>query len=291
MATYSALSVVGGGRAAELLAGALESLDPPPAATAAIKIEDGSGQWEVGGYFPNSPDPIALELLAKAFGGSSFVVSEIPDTGWVAKVRRDLKPVQAGGFWIHGVHSRRAIPADAAALEIEASMAFGTGHHPTTAACMAVLQDIADSGRRIDSVADIGCGTGILAMAAARTWDAAVVATDSDPVAVDVAMANIECNSLSDRVVCAVAEGFDHDAHRRAGPYDLVFANIVLRPLLSLAGEFRRFVTDGGTAVLSGLMECQSRKAVEAYARAGFEVAGTRNDGEWATLSLVRRFG
>lgn len=277
--------------AAEQLAGALESLDPSPAAVAATKIEDGAGQWEVGGYFPGSPDPIALELLAKAFGGSSFVVSEIPDTGWVAKVRRDLKPVQAGGFWIHGGHSRSAIPEGAAALEIEASMAFGTGHHPTTAACMAVLQDIADSGRRIDSVADIGCGTGILAMAAARTWDAAVVATDSDSVAVDVAMANIEFNSLSNRVVCAIAEGFDHEAHGRAGPYDLVFANIVLRPLLSLAGEFRRFVKDGGTAVLSGLLECQSRKAMEAYARAGFELAGKRNDGEWTTLTVVRRFG
>lgn len=281
--------MVGGRRAAERLAGALESLDPPPAATAATEIEDGVGQWEVGGYFPSSPDPIALELLAKAFGGASFVVSEIPDTGWVAKVRRDLKPVQAGSFWIHGSHSRRAIPADAATLEIEASMAFGTGHHPTTAACMAVLQDIADSERPVDAVADIGCGTGILAMAAARTWDAAVVATDSDPVAVEVATANIKCNSLSNQVVCAVAEGFGHEAHRQTAPYDLVFANIMLGPLLSLAGEFRRFVKDGGMAVLSGLLECQSRKAAEAYAGAGFEVAGARNDGEWATLSLVRR--
>ncbi len=291
MATFSALSVIGTRMAAERLTAALESIDPPPAATAATKIEDGAGRWEVGGYFQSRPDPIALELLAKAFGGSSFVVSEIPDTGWVAKVRRDLKPVQAGGFWIHGGHSRRTIPADAAALEIEASMAFGTGHHPTTAACMAVLQDIADSGHRVETVADIGCGTGILAMAAARTWDAAVVATDSDPVAVEVAKTNIECNSLSNRVVCAVAEGFDHEAHRRAGPYDLVFANIVLRPLLSLVGEFRRFVNEGGMAVLSGLLECQSRKAIEAYAGAGFELAGARYDGEWATLSLVRRFG
>ena len=165
-ATWAALTQTQGRAAAEALAEACEELDPEPVGTGVFEIEDGSDRWEVGAWFTEAPDEIALALLAAAHGAQPFVVSEVPETDWVAHVRRELSPVHAGRFFIHGAHDADAVPPGVEALLIEAAMAFGTGHHATTRGCLLALEDL--SGLRPARVADIGCGTAVLGMAAAR---------------------------------------------------------------------------------------------------------------------------
>ena len=281
---YSATTTAPCREQAESLAAALERIDPQPTCIGTTEIEDGSGCWEVGAYFGAMPNDLELALLSSAFGATGFMVSEIPETDWVSKVQRGLKPVGVGRFWVYASHLRNSAPDGVIPVEIASSMAFGTGHHPTTADCLSVLDDFAREGRKADAIADIGCGGGILAMAAAKLWPAAIVATDIDPVAIEVAAANFAANSLSGKIELHVAAGFQHPAHRRAGPYDLVFANLHADPLLALVAEFSEFVREGGTAVLSGLLETQACEVVDAYRRRGFTLMESREGNDWATI-------
>ena len=284
--TFSAISVAPCRDRAEALASVLERIDPPPACIGTTEIEDGSGCWEVGAYFGAMPNDSELALLSSAFGTTGFAISEIPETDWVSKVQRDLKAVRVGRFWVYGSHLRDAVPEGVIPLEIQSSMAFGTGHHPTTAGCLSVLDDFAREGREFVAVADIGCGTGVLAMAAAKLWPGAIVATDIDPVAIEVAAANFAANSISGRIELRAAAGFQHPVHRRAGPYDLALANLHRDPLLELVAEFSEFLREGGTAVLSGLLETQARDVVDAYRSRGFKLIESREGNDWATVTF-----
>ena len=227
MPTFTALTTLPGKAAAEAMGEALERLSPEPTGVGVFEVEDGSGLWEVGAYFTEAPDEPGLALLAAAFGARPFAVSELPETDWVAKVRRELSPVVAGRFFVHGGHDADKVPDGSVALRIEAAMAFGTGHHGTTQGCLLALERLVAAGVEAKNVADIGCGTAVLAMAAARVWDRPVLASDIDPVAVEVAEANAASNGLADHLRCVEAAGFDHPALRDAAPFDLVFANIL----------------------------------------------------------------
>jgi len=211
MTTYTALTTLTGKDQAYALADAMENLDPEPTGVGVFEIEDGSGLWEIGAYFIDEPDDVELTLMAAAFGAKPFVVSEVPETDWVAKVKRELSPVVAGRFFVYGSHDADKIPEGSEPLLIEAAMAFGTGHHGTTLGCLRALDRLASAGFIGKNVVDIGCGTAVLAMAAARIWPNPVLASDIDEVAVDVAAANVSCNDLDGRVTCLVAAGFEHE--------------------------------------------------------------------------------
>lgn len=288
MTTYTALTTLPGKAAAEAIGDALEHLDPAPTGIGVFEIEDGSGRWEVGGYFEAPPDDVALALLAAAHGAAAFAVSELPDTDWVAKVRRELTPVEAGRFFVHGSHDADRLPDDRIGLRIEAAMAFGTGHHGTTLGCLKAIDRLATDGFAPRSVADIGCGTAVLAMAAARVWPARVVASDIDPVAVEVAAANVAANGLGARVRCITAEGFDHPDIAAAQPFDLVCANILKGPLIELAPAMAGAMARGGFAILSGLIVRQAEDVSAAYCRAGFVTDRAETIGDWVTLTLRR---
>jgi len=202
MTTFTAFTKTKGKAPAEAIGEALEFLDPEPTGVGVFEIEDGSGLWEVGAYFTEAPDEIALALLAKANDAPDFVISELPETDWVAKVRRDLAPVEAGRFFVYGSHDADKLPADKIGLLIEAAMAFGTGHHGTTLGCLKALDRLLAEGKSFDMVADIGCGTAVLAMAAAKISDKTVYASDIDEVAVEVAQSNVDANDLTGRVLC-----------------------------------------------------------------------------------------
>jgi ribosomal protein L11 methyltransferase len=253
-----------------------------------FEIEDGSGLWEVGGYFLEAPDDIALMLLAMAFGAQPFALSELPETDWVAKVRRELTPVEAGRFFVYGSHDADKVPPGRIALLIEATVAFGTGHHGTTLGCLRALDRLVDGGFAARNVADIGCGTAVLAMAAARVFPNPVFASDIDAVAVDVARANALVNGLSDRVECLEAAGFDHPRLAAAAPFDLVFANILKGPLIDLAPAMAGHIAPGGLAILSGLLVVQAEDVLAAYDSAGFSLQQREDIGEWSTLMLRR---
>lgn len=286
MSTFTALTTLTGKQPAEALGAAMENLVPEPTGIGVFEMEDGSGLWEVGGYFLEHPDETALALLAAAFGAQDFVVSEVPETDWVAHVKRELAPVVAGRFFVYGSHDADKVPADAEPLLIEAAMAFGTGHHGTTLGCLRALDRLANEGFVGHRVADIGCGTAVLGMAAARIWPEHVYAGDIDEVAVDVAQANVDANGLTGRVTCVEAAGFEHPTLKEKAPYDLVFANILKGPLIDLAPHMAEHLQVGGYAILSGLLVEQAEEVIARYADVGIGLINRDDIGEWSTLTL-----
>lgn len=286
MPTWTAFVTFPGRDKAEALGAALEQLEPAPYGVGVFELEDGSGLWEVGGYFTENPDGIALALLAAAHGAPEFVISELPETDWVAKVKRDLPPVEAGRFFLYGSHDAARLPEDRTGLLIEAAMAFGTGHHGTTLGCLKAFDRLLSDGFAAGPVADVGCGTAVLAMAAARVWPGVPVAGDLDPVAVEVAAANAAANGLEGRLQVVEAAGFDHPA--LTGPFQLVFANILKGPLLGLAPDMAAATAPGGMAILSGILNDQADEIIAAYDGAGFDLAHRDQIGEWTTLTLKR---
>jgi ribosomal protein L11 methyltransferase len=289
MTTYTALTTLTGKDQAYALADAMENLDPEPTGVGVFEIEDGSGLWEIGAYFIDEPDDVELTLMAAAFGAKPFVVSEVPETDWVAKVKRELSPVVAGRFFVYGSHDADKIPEGSEPLLIEAAMAFGTGHHGTTLGCLRALDRLASAGFIGKNVVDIGCGTAVLAMAAARIWSNPVLASDIDEVAVDVAAANVSCNDLDGRVACLVAAGFEHETLHSAAPYDLIFANILKGPLIELAPDMAAHSAQGGIVILSGLLVEQAEDVLAAYDANGFDCETREDIGEWSCLTLIKR--
>lgn len=289
MPTYSALTTLPGEEPAQSLAAAMERMTPEPTGVGVFEIEDGSGLWEVGAYFIEAPDQVMLEVLATAFGAKPFALSELPEVDWVAHVRRELSPVDAGRFFVFGSHDADKVPAGRVPLQIEATVAFGTGHHGTTLGCLLAFDHLLTEGWRPGRVADIGCGTAVLAMAAAATLpDALVIASDIDRVAVDVAEANVAINGLDGRVECLEAAGLDHARIRAAGPYDLVFANILKGPLIELAPSIATQLATGGRAILSGLLSVQADSVTAAYVASGLTLNSRADIGEWSTLVLQK---
>ncbi|WP_170331179.1 50S ribosomal protein L11 methyltransferase [Ruegeria arenilitoris] len=289
MPTFTALTTLNGKAAAEGLGEAMERLEPEPTGVGVFEVEDGSGLWEVGGYFTEAPDETALAVLAVAFEAKPFVVSELPETDWVAHVRRELAPVEAGRFFVYGSHDADKIPEDRIPLLIEAAMAFGTGHHGTTLGCLKALDRLIEDGFSADKVADIGCGTAVLAMAAARVWDGEILASDIDEVAVDVAEANLKANGISGAVRCVEAAGFDHRELQSSAPYDLIFANILKGPLVALSPEIAENLRDGGHAILSGILNEQADEVASVYSQNGFNLTDRSEIGEWTTLILTKQ--
>lgn len=288
MPTFTALTTLPGKPAAEALGEALETITPEPTGVGVFEIEDGSGLWEVGAYFVEPPDDIALALLAAAYNAKPFAVSELPETDWVAHVKRELSPVEAGRFFVYGSHDADKLPDGRVGLLIEAAMAFGTGHHGTTLGCLLALEDIADGPQKA-RIADIGCGTAVLAMGAAHVWpEATVVASDIDPVAVDVAEANLAVNDMSGKVLCVEAAGMGHPDLAGHAPYDLIFANILKGPLIDLAPDLAGALAEGGHLILSGLLIPQAEDIIAAYAAQGLTLQKRREIGEWAALTLSR---
>ena len=289
MTTWTALTTLPGEDAAARLGAALERMEPAPGGVGVFEMEDGSGLWEVGGYFEARPPEAALAVLEAAFG-VRLAVSELPETDWVAHVRRELAPVEAGRFVVHGSHDAARIDPGRIGLLIEASMAFGTGHHGTTLGCLRALDRLLDEGVA-GPVLDLGCGTAVLAMAAARTLGGVVLASDIDAVAVEVARANVAANGLVGAVECLEAAGTDHPRIAGAAPYGLVFANILLGPLLTLAPDAAALTAPGGRVVLSGVLEVQAEEVAGRYAALGLPELRRDVLGDWATLTLARGMG
>ncbi|RWR30675.1 50S ribosomal protein L11 methyltransferase [Sinirhodobacter populi] len=288
MPTFTAFATLGDRDNADTLAELVEDLDPAPYGVGVFEIEDGSQRWEIGAYFLERPDDLVLDLLAAAHGATPFVISELPETDWVAHVKRELTPVVAGRFFVYGSHDADKVPTDSVPLLIEAAMAFGTGHHGTTLGCLTALDALERAGVRAHKVADIGCGTAVLAMAAAKLWPETVLASDIDPVAVDTAAANVKANGLAGRVTCIEAAGFAHPDLLAGAPYDLIFANILKAPLISLAPDMGRHCAPGGHVILSGILNEQADEVAAAYEAQGFTPVSRKEYGDWTTLAMRR---
>jgi len=253
--------------------------------------ERADGRWSVEAYFENG-DAAAIgnalrdRLGADAFG-AAIAVELLPDADWVAVGLAALSPVGAGRFIVHGSHDRGRIPAGRVAIEIDAAQAFGTGHHATTAGCLAVLDRLMRR-RRFRHVLDLGTGSGLLAIAIAKMLRRPVLAADIDPLAVEAARENARRNGTAHLVRSVVAQGVDHAVIRNAAPFDLVVANILAEPLCRLAPKLSALMARGGVIVLSGLLPEQRGRVVAAYRMQGLKLSEARTFDGWSVLMMRR---
>lgn len=237
-------------------------------AIATMEIDEARDVWEASVYLPKAEEAEIKAKIADALA-ARYPALEIereilPDVDWVAKSLEGLQPVRAGRFLVHGSHDRdKVLPGDVA-IEIDAGQAFGTGHHGTTAGCLEMIDWVLRS-RKVKSALDLGTGSGVLAIAARKIARIPVLATDIDPVAVKVARQNIRANDISNGISLAVAPGFHHGSFAKSGPFDLIIANILARPLMRMAPDLARHVAPGGTIILSGILASQRYKVLAAY--------------------------
>lgn len=233
----------------------------------------------------------AAALVRDRVGADAFAApleaEELPDINWVAKSLEGLKPVRAGRFMVHGRHDRDKVPGGAIGLEIEAALAFGTGHHGTTAGCLEEIDRLL-SMREYDRILDLGTGTGVLAIAAATKARQGVLATDIDPVATRTALENARLNGASHLVHGFTANGVQDRRFALHGPFDLVIANILARPLMKMAKDISARMTPTATLVLSGLRVADGPRILFAYGCQGFVLDRRREKDGWLTLTLVR---
>ena len=262
-------------------------------AAAVSLVDTGQGHWRVTLYFRGAVDEAMVRDLAAVAGGitpqAALRFQPIAAKDWVAESLVRLKPVAAGRFTVHGAHDRGGIAINRIGIEIEAALAFGTGHHGTTRGCLLALDRICKAlrgGKAAPRILDLGAGSGVLAIAAARVLRQGVLATDIDPTAVRAARANARRNRVGARVAVVQAAGVTAPAIRARAPFDLVFANILLGPLQRLARPLAEIIAPGGRLVLSGLLTAQANAALAAYRALRLE-RRIAIDG-WTTLVLRR---
>lgn len=271
---------------AEAAAAALEADARLEGLTFSILEEDEVRDvWRIDA-FPVEDEEVsgALEVLA-GFPELTTTSEDLADADWLEMALSGLPPVHAGRFFIFGVHDRGRAPVNAVPLRIEAGAAFGTGHHGTTVGCL-LAYDGLRRRKRFERVLDVGAGTGVLAIAAAKTGARKAVGTDIDRVSVRISRENAKVNAADARFVHAA--GLGHSAVRADAPYDLVFANILARPLIGLAQDIKGALKPGGYAILSGLLRSQERAVKAAYLSRGFRVEQRIYRDAWATLVLRR---
>ena len=237
----------------------------------------------VEALYAQMPDGDLLSRLA----GRDVHVALLPDTDWIKLSQEGLPPVRAGRFFVYGAHDAGTVPPGVIAIRIEAGMAFGTGHHETTSLCLAAMSDLAKA-RRFVNVLDLGCGTGLLAIGAAKLWKKRVTASDIDPVAVAVTRENAAANDAGALVGPVIADGLAHPALSARAPYDLIVANILAEPLTRLAPSIAQGLARGGVLILSGLLRWQENLVLAFYRPQGLVLRDIRRDGPWSALVLQK---
>lgn len=284
-------SETGAAEALDLLGSGFEEEGYP---VATMEVDEENGIWEASIYIIGDPDPTFKErvrtCLEPAFAGIAIEIEIFGDVDWIAKSLEGLKPVRAGRFLVHGAHDRQSVRTHDLAIELEAGQAFGTGHHGTTAGCLEMIERVmraAPGGPGgIGPVLDLGTGSGVLAIAAAMLGPVSVLATDIDPVATRVAQANVRHNRVNAQVRCVTAPGFHSTAFGDAGPFGLVIANILARPLMRMAPDIERNLAPGGSVILSGILESQRWQVLSAFNGQGMRHVSTFWRNGWVTLHL-----
>ena len=262
----------------------------PPVLVADEPDERRPDEWLIHAYFEHEPTPGDISLLGKLGSGAPHI-EKLGEQDWVSMSQAGLRPIRAGRFTVHT--PTHAPEPDRINFEIDAGLAFGTGQHATTSGCLGALDALASSGRRFANIADIGTGTGLLAFAALALWsDAKAIATDIDPVSIDVTRENAVINGVklghsAGELLVVQADGMDSPLLTARAPFDLIIANILAGPLIGLAPDFAKALQSGGTVILAGLLDTQADSVVAAYEKLGFTL-DERGAGEWPVLILER---
>ena len=271
------------GEALEDEAVAVTILSPPRCATAQIEA-----------IYDFEPDPVQmatrLEVLAAVFGITPPILSikPSPSLDWLKKVAEDFPPLEIGRWTVHGAMHRHKVPNRLGAMQIDATNAFGTGEHPTTRGCLLMLDQLLKSGFRPRVMADIGCGSGILAMACVQGAGGRAVAVDLDPDSVVIASHNVRSNGLGGRIRVGRSRGYVAPVVKAAAPYDLIMANIFARPLCHMAAQLKKNLRPGGRVILSGLLTSQAAMVIAAHRMQGLVLIEHKRLGEWSVLALMR---
>ncbi len=264
--------------------------DSPPVIVAEEPDESKPHDWLLHAYFEREPGPQDLDLL-RHLGRGDVEVEQLGEADWVTMSQSGLQPIRAGRFFVH-TPMYRSRPPGTIALEIDAGLAFGTGQHATTSGCLETLDRMEREGMRFANIADIGTGTGLLAFAALSLWaEAKCIATDIDPIAIDVARENAAINGIPlgherGQLLLSVAEGMNSPLLAARAPFDLIVSNILAGPLVDLAPDFARALSPGGAILLAGILDSQADGVARAYEQQGLTLAA-RGEGEWPALVLT----
>jgi ribosomal protein L11 methyltransferase len=255
-----------------------------PLAVTINETDEAKALWETVAWFETTAlAEEAQSLLQKP----QAVIADVPDLDWVKRSLEGLAPVAAGRFFLHGSHDRHVRRAGGVSLEIDAGTAFGTGHHGTTAGCLEALDDILKRSRP-RRILDLGCGTGVLAIAAAQALKTKALATDIDPEAVRVTMNNAALNGVKPLLRGQTAPGLHHASIKQSAPYDLIFANILARPLASLAPGLCTILAPGGSLILSGLTIDQKRWITACYKNRGLIQGRIIRKDNWLAIVMTK---
>jgi ribosomal protein L11 methyltransferase len=279
------------GDTATRLMQAIESVLEPDALALTRFEHKGGVAWRIEAIYDAEPDGKALRRRLAPIDAARYplAIRRLPQRNWLEEIQRQMPAVRAGRFFVHGSHVDLKPPRGTIPFLVDAGLAFGTGHHETTRGCLLALDRLARRGFRFRRPLDLGCGTAVLAMAAARLWSVPVIAADTDPTAVAVARETVVANGLAGEIRCVRSHGYAGRAVRDGGPYDLVTANILAGPLIRLAPGLARHTGPGAVAILAGLLAPQEAAILAAHEAAGFTLIDRRREGDWPILVLQKK--
>ena len=286
----SAVQIIARGarKIAEAAAAAVDADPTLEGATYSILEEDeDKGIWRIDAFPTSTEEADGIAARLREHDGLRVHVEKLADADWLAMALSGLPPVRAGRFFVYGAHDEGRVPVNTVNLMIDAGAAFGTGHHGTTVGCLVAFDELLKR-ERFERVLDVGAGTGVLAIAAAKTGSAVALGTDIDKPSVRIANENAKLNGASARFVHA--SGLNDQTVRGHGPYDLVFANILAPPLVALSQDIKTSLKLGGVAILSGLLRTQERRVSAAYLSRGFRLERRIHRDAWSAL-VLRRVG
>lgn len=246
-------------------------------------------QMLVQALFETENDARKAQIALKLHEKTEAVISQLPAKDWVSETQAGLAPVRAGRFFVYGSHDADKVPADVVPLLVDAGMAFGTGHHGTTAGCLRIFSNLLETDTKLDSILDLGCGAGILAIAAAKTLpNADILATDIDPDAIMVTDQNVIENGVPGRLTTAVADGFDSPV-LKGRQFDLIFANILAGPLMGLADDITGAIAPKGQVILSGILDEKAEQVAARFRETGLRVTPQPSLQGWTSLLAEKR--
>ncbi len=267
-----------------------DAFHPDSQAVATAEVEE-HVSWSVEAYYEEQPDRVQIEKIISPLADEldlslpAVTIEVLPDINWVAKSLEGLPPIETSRFFVHGAHNADKCPASRIPLLVDAGEAFGTGHHGTTLGCLRFIEK--ECQRKIpERVLDLGWGTGLLAIAAAKLTGRQVIASDIDPIATRVTRENARANKIHPLIQTITAKGTNHPDLKERGPYNLIIANILARPLAKMSPDVEQQLAPGGTLILSGILHAQEQMVLSAYRSQGLFLLDRLRIDEWVTLRL-----
>ena len=285
MTTYILTGLVGSEKLARQICSMVERMTPLPVGTGFFELDEANSTWEIEAYFKEKPNISEIALLECLYS-TNISINFLEKVDWVAKVQKSLTPISINNIYIHGSHHRGNLNLNKTNIEIQAAMAFGTGHHVTTRSCIHLFLALSRKGMKFRNIIDIGCGTGILSMVAAKTEGSIVTSVDNDLIAVDTTKANFSSNKIPSYHRVFRSNDFRNYRVATRGKFDLVFANILFLPLKNMVKRVASVIKRGGIIILSGMSHRQAIMVEKIYSNHTFQRVDILQEGPWTSLSL-----